>query len=1037
MHPLSTRLLAPIALVASPIAVAQAQSGAASAPPGPPAEIVSMGQPSRWHAYGGVSMTATGLSGETAMGGAAFLGLSHPLINPIVGGPTLALEGYLGAAGSPVQGADGGIRAGIAMPILFMQAGLDWNFRINRAQFMLSATIPPVRGGLFGRGGQLRIDWIPARDHTLQVGVTMPIASRWAGRTRPRKLHVDLPRGPRSAPPIVALDAEGEAILAHVHDYTRRVAAWGFPISWTEGDGYQDALHRADSIYTAFAASLRVGDALSPGGHSAPGDRAVYLRETDRLLGWAAGDPTRGPELGDSARRAVLDEVWLPYNRVMAQYKKPDQLLGLGARARRRFAEWVGRTLPAATTPRVLAAVDGWFAGLEGVRKDILARGRGDSRGTWLPMQLVLRPEDHDTQEEIDAILARAVGADFSRGNAAIYLAGQQFQSELHGQIMATRQYHVLWVHDFRGLNAGGYPDLIGFYQTAESYLAALTAHVRAYDRTGTLPVYMIFNDENYYEANGTRLWFDILEHPLSAEIELPAGPKTPRVSSAVATQLAGRSDSLQERLRAWQDSLRSAVAGSARLQADAARQGGQSWLERAVKIHVSVTQPVDFTFRTSHLLGLPIASDNLIRDHRKIAFHDVTERDPASGSAMFAGVGVGEHYTTPTWEDRALLVQGPALVRLKTAARELLEANGFKPEEIPAPLRAEPSPDDYAERVAALEAGGATARILQVHNRVGFAQKDATLLQMLLYDLMPAGSVIYVPDSIWTSFLWTGQLVAAAFRGCHVYIVAPAASNAPSAAPPTLARTQELYAQLVVIRRVLGDAIEANGGRLRVGLYTRESGTTEMVTSFREIARRLREHPEIREEFALGDTFFNDFEAVADSLDAAGFTASAFLQDVEDRAPKLHRKTQFFGSRALLQELAGDARVLTRYRADMRNGVRSKEQPPAAARIVEDPRVIAELPLLEAFEDLPEALRDSAPLYMSVGSLNKDWRGAALDGEALAVISGKWALIGWIDFLYLAGHTTWLDSEAELEQLLPPASGFQRWVGKRLRNLI
>jgi hypothetical protein len=684
----------------------------------------------------------------------------------------------------------------------------------------------------------------------------------------------------------------------------------------------------------------------------------------------------------------------------------------------------------------VLAAFDGWFGALEDVRRWILERGRDDSRGTWLPMQLVLRPEQHDTRQEIDAIAERALGIGFTGGNAAVYLAGQQFQPEVRQQILAAEQYHVLWIHDFRGMTPAGYPDLVGFYQT-ESYLRALTARVREYDRTGTIPAYIILFDQHYYEGNKGRLWLSLLEDPLGAGIRLPAPPKKPRVAPDLAEELVGRSDALQARVRAWQDSLRAAVQGSQRLQAEAAAHGGEKWLRQRIKVHVNITQPSDLTFRSSHLLGLPFASDNLMRDHRKIAFYDVTERDPSRGTALYAGVGVGEHYATATWEDRALLVQGPGLVELKTSARQLLLANGFREDEVPAPLRAEPFPADYAARVASLEAAGATARMLQVQNQVGFAQKDATVLQMLLYDLMPPGSVIYVPDSIWTSFLWTGQLVAAAFRGCHVFIVAPAAANAPSAAAPTLSRTQELYAQTVVLQRVLRAPIERAGGRLRVGLYTRQSGIADRVSNLREIIDVLEAHPALKEEFNLGDAFYADFAHVADSLEAAGFEPPALVDDEAPRAPKMHRKTQFFASRELLDAFAADPAVRERYRADMRTATRSALHAPAPARLAEDPRVDAERSLLEAFERLPAAVRDSAPLYLTVGSLNKDWRGAALDGEAMAVLEGRWAMIGWIDFLYLIGHTTWLDDVTELERLLPPYSDRERWLGRRLRNIL
>ena len=219
---------------------------------------------------------------------------------------------------------------------------------------------------------------------------------------------------------------------------------------------------------------------------------------------------------------------------------------------------------------------------------------------------------------------------------------------------------------------------------------------------------------------------------------------------------------------------------------------------------------------------GPPIGADNLMRDHRKIVIRDVTEENPAAGEVILAGVGVGEHYATPTWDDRGLILRGPAALEAKERARDVLERHGLTGRRLPAPLRRQDPTRDYLRQVEALEASGATARVLQVHNRTGWGEKDATFLQMLIYDLVPPGTVIYVPDSLWTSYEWMGQLVSAALRGCRVYVVAPAFSNAPSSDFPVMSTMQELVTRLVLVGEAFEDVITAVGGELRVGLYTR-----------------------------------------------------------------------------------------------------------------------------------------------------------------------------------------------------------------------
>jgi len=78
---------------------------------------------------------------------------------------------------------------------------------------------------------------------------------------------------------------------------------------------------------------------------------------------------------------------------------------------------------------------------------------------------------------------------------------------------------------------------------------------------------------------------------------------------------------------------------------------------------------------------------------------------------------------------------------------------------------------------------------------------KDAAI-----YNLMPRGSHMYIPDSLWNSPFWGGMLVGAAFRGCKVLVIAPSLENAPSSGLPQMSRANELFTKFVVLQQEMSE---------------------------------------------------------------------------------------------------------------------------------------------------------------------------------------------------------------------------------------
>ncbi|MDH5283466.1 MAG: hypothetical protein OEW80_06240, partial [Gemmatimonadota bacterium] len=578
------------------------------------------------------------------------------------------------------------------------------------------------------------------------------------------------------------------------------------------------------------------------------------------------------------------------------------------------------------------------------------------------------------------------------------------------------------WVHDFPGTAPGGHTDRVGGRVAAQGYIAALTDRVREFDSTGSLPLFMIFHDQWYFDQRHGRRWMQLLLDPLGPEMKLP--------KEAAA---------LQAEVRAAQRSLRDAVARSTRLQRLRAERGDK-WLHGYVRVHVNITLPGDPSFRRrlpARDFAIPFA-DDYMRDHRKVAFYDLTEQDPARGAALFTGEGVGENYEGARWEDRTVLVKGPAAIGLKGEARALLRSQGFRKDEIPPPLRAEPFPDDFPERVDSL-ARELTTRILQAHNATGYGPKYATALKAGLYNLMPAGSRLLVPDSQWSSFFWAGMLVGTALRGGRVFIIAARSANAPygDAAVQTVL-THDVLEGYLQLGEVLKEPLEASGGGLRVGLYGQDIDTRSIGERYQAVIEGLLDPDFPRAAFPFSDETYQrlgDVQLLEELLVPAVAQPIAAPSAGKPRAPKLHLKSQLFASGDGFQRLLEDPawfQVFVNYVAARAKEIARDPTLAAAGRMT--PQLLA--PVDSALYRAPPEERARDVFYLLNGSHNQDDRSLILDGETLCLVAGPESLASLIDFMAIAARSTWVETIEELDQLIPRLPRGTVEAARALRSL-
>jgi hypothetical protein len=1007
-------------------AVHRAAAAQDALPPWQGGMTTSLGQPPRYHPYAlagtGLDWRKPGDANPIVLGG---LGLTRSLLNPITGLLAASVEGYAGLRGTKL---DGGVRAMLVNTTFRLTGGVDYNLAAGRLSPMMGYTMPVRRGGVFGGGSLLRLELNLGAEDALRASVVAPLRQPAAGHTRPRREVVRISeREPaRLEPPEPAPGLA--AALTGVRHAAERIQDLVVPPIDDPADDPRQALA---PLIGRLRQRPSLPGVVTDGSLGVESVVRSYHAELARAFSIAVsgaavppgGVTPEGAEMARKARRALREHLIFPYNRLLGRRKQRNALTALSGYARGAFVRDL--VTGSRLTPAQQAAAQYVFQELIYTVASVEAeafRAWQDSRVIWLPLQLALLPEEHDSQEELDRIVEEAVETRFADGNQVWYVVNEQFRVEVIRTIRDARDYHVLWIHDFRGRNAEGGPDQGAFQYVVEAYLTALTDRIREYDRVGRLPVYMIFLDQHYYEQNRGHLWLDFLERPLGPRPRLPAG-----------------SEAMSEALKAAQDSLLAAIARSHLLQSER-RQFGDRWFGNLVKVHVSITNPVDPSFWGKDIMPVLGMPDNIMRDHRKIAFYDVTEEDPYLGLAIYTGMGVGEHYVGPTWEDRAIMVQGPAILTLKAQARALLLTQGLKEEVIPAPLRPGTKRASYDSIVQARvdslrQADRLDYRAMELHNGTGFLDKPINVARATLYSLMPPGAVIKVPDSLWGSAIYASLLVGSAFRGVRVLFISPSLVSAPSSGWPAMGIAHDLFARLIVLQQELGPELEAGGGLLRTGIYNPGIGVQSIDRRLAAAYRNGRLTPFLRRLFPISPTVDTMLVELGRNLAAAETAGAAPEAPV---SPKLHLKATFLASREAWDSLVSRPEMLAVVLAYRQQFVGCEEGQWPGARESAEALGEAGQRLWTGFRNwLTPANRDKVMYYLVVGSANQDYRSMFMDGEASVLISGWSSVMSLVDFSLLVSLSVWVDDLDLLDALLPPPTGFQRKLARWLRPMM
>jgi len=397
-------------------------------PPEKGGETYSLGMPPIYKGRAGLESQIYRPQNNSDLAGYLNFGVSRDIGSPVIGIAGVRLEGYVGFRNVEF---DGGGRLLWEIPSAYIGVGVDYNVSDEVADFIFELNLPLRRGGVFGRGSTLAVRWLPARDQTFGLGINVPLWGRNIGATRPKSDNVKLIKRDPYRLTIDTSVRNLKPALDELRERARWIALLTQP--FTEAKGGQ-AAKAMQPVLAPLIAHIDSTDSSFPSGHSLNAEIQAYHESLDLAFSLADGGYRVSPEgrkLSAKAREVLLDEVLIPYNALLGQRKKNDSLISLIAIAQTEFSSW-SLQQPAMTDDRArqwIYVFQTLCDVMEESRAGLLERWE-DSRFVWLPMQYALKPEQHDSQAELDALIARASDQPATRDNRIWYVINDQFQRD-------------------------------------------------------------------------------------------------------------------------------------------------------------------------------------------------------------------------------------------------------------------------------------------------------------------------------------------------------------------------------------------------------------------------------------------------------------------------------------------------------------------------------------------------------------------------------------------------------------------------------
>ncbi len=634
-------------------------------------------------------------------------------------------------------------------------------------------------------------------------------------------------------------------------------------------------------------------------------------------------------------------------------------------------------------------------------------RWNKDSRLVWIPLHLGLSLSESQNPEIYKNAMSKVTKESFSK-NKVSHIVSEGWFHEYIRSIHETKSFHGLLIHDIQGSNlmrGRDTDDIASWRMLIEGYLKAQIKNLEKLNSNqitiDDFPRFFIFLDSFYYSNTKPFKLFKALKNlgNLNAlrevEKEITQGTSLSDQKYDIRANYSQYLGILQEKIN----------------ESKILSRYSKEEINNLLKVNINITFPYDTS----------LFSQNFMTDHRKVFFKDLIESKPENAMAIYGGMGFGELYTGPNWEDRGIKVEGPAAIKLKDEINHILERHGINEE-------TKGFRDYFVSKkektLISLNTKDFQSDTMVTFNRIDYDKKITSVASAFQFDLMEKGSALVIPDSLWLSDYWQNMMIAAALRGVNVYVIMNATGNIVSPFSAVLQRTREVFTKFYYVSKLLEKM--TNKKHLRVGIYDSNIAVGEISNRFQKAINNFSKIP--------GDnSFINDLQ-MQNGLDQALKNEKPrpqyiYNENFETNRPFMHLKMHLYLSYNSIESLKElDLTQIYKNYIELRTKETNNQT-----------QTYDNLNYRNIIQNInfnPENHIKGIMTY-KLGSMNMDNRGQFIDAEAGVYVLGKSTLIPLTDFYLLMGLSYWPKTYEEIDERLEEQGSMGKFLLKLMKEII